>query len=121
MVLSRKRITKALIRLRGCAGWSAPVLFANPRRQLFSRRGPCISYLQHRYVRPRSYRRRRQIFPVCGWVLCVVEECLQGAVCRLCRESGNESIRIFRHREGYTSAAPTPLGPPEKKTDSTHI
>ena len=30
MILSKKRITKALIRLRGCAGWSAPVLFANP-------------------------------------------------------------------------------------------
>ena len=29
-----------LIRLRGCAGWSTPVLFANPRRQVFSRRGP---------------------------------------------------------------------------------
>ena len=40
MVLSKKRITKALIRLRWCAGWSAPVLFANPRRQVFSRRGP---------------------------------------------------------------------------------
>ena len=40
---STKRITKALIRLRGCAGWSAPVLFANPRRQVFSRRGPiCV-------------------------------------------------------------------------------
>ena len=26
-------ITKALIRLRGCAGLSAPWLFANPRRQ----------------------------------------------------------------------------------------
>ena len=25
MILSKKRITKALIRLRGCAGWSAPV------------------------------------------------------------------------------------------------
>ena len=35
MVLSKKRITKAVIRLRGCAGWSAPVLFASPRR--FSR------------------------------------------------------------------------------------
>ena len=32
-----QRITKALIRLRGCAGWSAPALFANPRRQVFSR------------------------------------------------------------------------------------
>ena len=40
MILSKKRITKALIRLRGCAGWSAPVLFASPRRQVFSRRGP---------------------------------------------------------------------------------
>ena len=30
ILLSKKRITKALIRLRGCAGWSAPVLFANP-------------------------------------------------------------------------------------------
>ena len=35
-----KTIVKALIRLRGCASWSAPVLFANPRRQVFSRRGP---------------------------------------------------------------------------------
>ena len=30
MILSNKRITKVLIRLRGCAGWSAPLLFANP-------------------------------------------------------------------------------------------
>ena len=42
MILFIKRITKALIRLRGCAGWSAPVLFANPRRQVFSRRGPYL-------------------------------------------------------------------------------
>ena len=40
MVLCKKRITKALIRLCGCAGWSAPVLFANPRRHVFSRRAP---------------------------------------------------------------------------------
>ena len=40
MVLSKKRMTKALIRLRECAGWSAPVLFANPRRQVLLRRGP---------------------------------------------------------------------------------
>ena len=40
MVLFKKRMIKALIRLRGCAGWSAPVLFANPRRQVFSRQGP---------------------------------------------------------------------------------
>ena len=40
MIHSEKRITKALIRLRGCAGWSAPLLFANPRRQVFARQGP---------------------------------------------------------------------------------
>ena len=40
MKISKKLITKALIRLRGCAGWSAPVLLANPRRQVFSRCGP---------------------------------------------------------------------------------
>ena len=40
MILSRKQITKALISLGGCTGWSAPLLFANPRRQVFSRHGP---------------------------------------------------------------------------------
>ena len=40
LILSKKRITKALISLRECAGWSAPLLFANHRRQVFSRRGP---------------------------------------------------------------------------------
>ena len=36
MIFSNKRITKAVIRLRGGAGWSAPVLFANPEDR-FSR------------------------------------------------------------------------------------
>ena len=40
MILSSKRITKALISLRGCPGWSAPLLFANPRRQVLSHQGP---------------------------------------------------------------------------------
>ena len=40
MILSKKRITKALISLPGCAGCSAPVLFPNTRRQVFSRQGP---------------------------------------------------------------------------------
>ena len=31
MILLNKRITKALIRLHGCAGWSAPFLFANTK------------------------------------------------------------------------------------------
>ena len=29
MILSKEGIIKALIRLRGCAGWSAPLLFAH--------------------------------------------------------------------------------------------
>ena len=33
MILSKIKITKALVRLRGCAGWSAPVLFANPEER----------------------------------------------------------------------------------------
>ena len=40
IILSDKPITKALIRLCRCAGWSAPLLFANLRRQVFSCRGP---------------------------------------------------------------------------------
>ena len=36
MMLSKKRITKALISLRGCAGWSAPLMFADPEDR-FSR------------------------------------------------------------------------------------
>ena len=39
---TKNGITKALIRLGGTAGWSAPVLFANPRRQVFSHRGPNV-------------------------------------------------------------------------------
>ena len=52
MILSKKRITKALIRLPRCAGWSAPVLLANPRRQVFSLPGPIIKrwYLGHAVV-----------------------------------------------------------------------
>ena len=40
MILYKTRITNVWIRLRGCAGWPAPVLFANPRRQVFSHRVP---------------------------------------------------------------------------------
>ena len=40
MMLPSKQKVKALIRLRECAGWSAPLLFANHWRRGFSRRGP---------------------------------------------------------------------------------
>ena len=35
MILSNKGITMVLTRLRRSAGWSAPLLFANPRKQFF--------------------------------------------------------------------------------------
>ena len=37
-------ITRALIRLCRCAGWSAPVQFVKPQRQVLPRRGPIIMY-----------------------------------------------------------------------------
>ena len=36
IILSKQRTTKALIRLRGCAGWSAPLLFAYGIKHIFS-------------------------------------------------------------------------------------
>ena len=42
ITLSRQRTTKALIRLRGCAGWSAPLLFAYDIRHVFSWPGSFI-------------------------------------------------------------------------------
>ena len=62
------QITKALIRLRGCADWSAPLLFANPRRQVFSRRGP---------YDVGSVEKRTYWFPCCYLiVLCVLSFCV---------------------------------------------
>ena len=43
LIISKNRITKILINLRGCAGWSVPLLFANSRSQGFSCRGPFVS------------------------------------------------------------------------------
>ena len=42
MILSKRRLTKALISLCGCTGWSAPLLFANHRMHVFSCRGPIM-------------------------------------------------------------------------------
>ena len=54
MMLSQKQITKALINLHGCAGWSAPLLFASPRRHVFSRQVlymglPMLSLLSYKF------------------------------------------------------------------------
>ena len=40
IILSKQRTTKVLIRLRGCAGWSAPLLFAYVIRHSFAWPGP---------------------------------------------------------------------------------
>ena len=48
ITLSRQRITKVLIRLRGCAGWSAPLLFAYDVRHVFSWLGSYLVYLSCR-------------------------------------------------------------------------
>ena len=46
-----ERLAKALIRLRGCVDWSAPLLLANPGRQVSSRRGPYNMFNpEHFYV-----------------------------------------------------------------------
>ena len=45
IILSEMRITKSLIRLRGCAGWSATLLVANPRDR-FSRSEAHLKQLQ---------------------------------------------------------------------------
>ena len=53
MVLLKKRITKVLIRLGGCAGWSAPLLFTNPKDR-FSRDEAQLSsvYLMRKLCNP---------------------------------------------------------------------
>ena len=43
-------ITKALISVRGSAGWSATLLFANPEDRFFAHRGPFILGLMANYV-----------------------------------------------------------------------
>ena len=76
MILSKTRITKAMISLCGCAGWSAPLLFANRQRQVFSRRipyeKPKISLLRVKYMRKLA---------ITGIQFCVVMQyCVPGRV-----------------------------------------
>ena len=51
IIFFNKRITKALIVLRICAGWSTPVLFANLQRQVFSCRAHMINQLSHQILK----------------------------------------------------------------------
>ena len=48
VILSWQRTTKALIRLRACAGWSAPLLFAHGIRHIFLWPGSYI-YIHIKY------------------------------------------------------------------------
>ena len=43
MIMSNEQITKALIRLCGCTGWSAPLLFAIHQRHVFLCQGPYVT------------------------------------------------------------------------------
>ena len=45
-MLSGERITKAQIRLRGCAGWSVPLLFSQQQSQLFMRSGQFNNHVE---------------------------------------------------------------------------
>ena len=53
ILLSTQRITKALIRLRGCAGCSALLLFAYGIIQVFSWRGQLCNFERHLNLRAR--------------------------------------------------------------------
>ena len=54
MILFDKRLTKALISLRGCAGWSVPLLFGKPPKTGFHTSRPRrLSILGQCRCRPR--------------------------------------------------------------------
>ena len=47
MILSNKRITMALIKLHGCAGWSLRLLVAKSQRQVFSQQGNILCHYNY--------------------------------------------------------------------------
>ena len=65
MVLSNKQKTKVLIRLQGCAGWSAPFLFANAPRQV----SPVKVQLNYLYIIRASSRQNGSV-GVCEYQRC---------------------------------------------------
>ena len=77
ITLSRQRTTKALIRLHGCAGWSAPLLFAYGIRHIFSWSGSynLVSYsvkrnLEHKLTRGNlKYSLGRSLLRLCIHVI----------------------------------------------------
>ena len=66
IILAEQWTTKVLIRLHGCAGWSAPLLFAYGIRHVFAWPSPfkgCVVHIEncHDWFMPNSY--RVTIFP----------------------------------------------------------
>ena len=90
IILSKKRMTKTLIRLRGCAGWSAPVLFAKPRRQVFSRRGPYDSF----YKNIKVYQARYSVLLVLLISVFYSFSSLQSITGNACSKSQSSCIHI---------------------------
>ena len=65
IILSTQQTTKALIRLRGCAGWSASLLFAYDIRHIFSWPGSyafraCVCLFCVRYTRAASWQNQQK-------------------------------------------------------------
>ena len=67
IILSNKCITNGLIRLRGCASWSAPLLFANPEDR-FSRVDTQLwQHIQNKFyitIRKKDWPRKHNILHV---------------------------------------------------------
>ena len=51
IILSRQRTTNVLIRLRGCAGWCAPLLFANGKNRF----SYDVAHFMHRSIEGKSW------------------------------------------------------------------
>ena len=67
VILCNERITKALISLRRCAGWSAPLLFANPQRPVFLCGDPYVPFVDNGKC-------SKTLFSLCSQIKC----CLSG-------------------------------------------
>ena len=90
MILSKKRITKALISLRGCAGWSAPLLLANP---------------EGRFSRVEAH-------------LLIVQKLIQHVITFTVHEDGISEANFFANKRGRKrKGGPSSSGGPAKRED----
>ena len=65
IILSSQRTTTVLIRLRGCTGWSAPLLFLYGIRHIFAWPGPNIFmlYLKYSFVEMHCFSLHSNLVP----------------------------------------------------------